>query len=41
MNALKIIGVAVAGIIVLLLVVAFFVNGKYAVEREVTINKSK
>lgn len=41
MNALKIIGVAVAGIIVLLLVVAIFVNGKYAVEREVTINKSK
>lgn len=41
MNTLKIIGVAVAGIIVLLLVVAIFVNGKYAVEREVTINKPK
>lgn len=41
MKILKIIGLILVGIIVLLLVVALFVNGNYAVEREVTINKSK
>lgn len=41
MNILKIIGLAVAGLIVLLLVVGLLMNGNYAVEREVTINKPK
>lgn len=41
MNALKIIGLVVVGIIVLLLLVGLLMNGKYAVEREVTINKPK
>lgn len=41
MNALKIVGLAVVGIIVLLLIVGLLMNGKYAVEREVTINKPK
>ena len=41
MKALKIIGLSIVGIIVLLLVTGLFVNGKYAVVREVTINKSK
>jgi len=41
MKALKIIGLALAGIIVLLLITGLFVDGKYAVEREVTINKPK
>ena len=41
MKALKIIGLSLVGIIVLLLVAALFVDGKYAVEREVTINKPK
>lgn len=41
MKALKIIGLTIVGIIALTLIVALFVNGKYAVEREVTINKPK
>lgn len=41
MKALKIIGLVLAAIIVLLLVTALFVDGKYAIEREVTINKAK
>ena len=41
MKALKIIGLSIVGIIILLLVTGLFVNGKYAVVREVTINKSK
>ena len=35
MKALKIIGLSLVGLIVLLLVAALFVDGKYAVEREV------
>jgi len=41
MKALKITGLSLVGIIVLLLVAALFVDGKYAVQREVTINKPK
>jgi uncharacterized protein YndB with AHSA1/START domain len=41
MKALKIIGLIIVGIIALVLIVALFVSGKYAVEREVTINKPK
>ncbi len=41
MKALKIIGLVLAGIIALVLITGLFVNGEYAVEREVTINKSK
>jgi hypothetical protein len=41
MKALKIIGLSIVGIIVLVLLAGLFVNGKYAVEREVTINKPK
>ncbi|MBV5311794.1 MAG: SRPBCC family protein [Prolixibacteraceae bacterium] len=41
MKALKIIGLSIVGIIALVLIVALFINGKYEVEREVTINKSK
>ncbi|HZL09975.1 MAG TPA: SRPBCC family protein [Prolixibacteraceae bacterium] len=41
MKALKIIGLTLAGIIALILITGLFVNGKYAVVREVTINKSK
>lgn len=41
MKALKIIGLTLAGIIVLILITGLFIDGKYAVEREVTINKSK
>lgn len=41
MKALKIIGLALVAILVLLLITGLFVNGEYAVEREVTINKSK
>jgi uncharacterized membrane protein len=41
MKALKIIGLLLVGVIVLLLLAALFVDGKYAVEREVTINKPK
>jgi len=41
MKALKIIGLSVLGIVVLVLIVALFIDGKYDVEREVTINKSK
>jgi len=41
MKALKIIGLTLVGIIVLLLITGLFVNGNYAVVREVTINKPK
>jgi hypothetical protein len=41
MKALKIIGLALAGIIVFALIAGLFINGKYAVEREITINKPK
>ncbi len=41
MKALKIIGIILAGLIALLLITALFINGNYAVEREVTINKAK
>lgn len=41
MKALKIIGLVLVGIIVLLLIAGVFVDGNYAVEREVTINKPK
>lgn len=41
MKALKIIGLALAGIIALALITGLFVDGKYATEREITINKSK
>jgi len=41
MKALKIIGLVLVGIIVLLLITGLFVDGNYAVEREVTINKPK
>jgi hypothetical protein len=41
MKALKIIGLVLVSILVLVLVTGLFVNGKYDVEREVTINKPK
>jgi hypothetical protein len=41
MKALKIIGLSIVGIIALALIAALFVNGNYAVEREVTIGKPK
>lgn len=41
MKALKITGLAVLSIIVLALIAGLFLDGKYAVEREVTINKPK
>lgn len=41
MKALKIIGLILAGIILLVLITGLFVNGKYAVVREVTINNPK
>lgn len=41
MKALKIIGLALVGIIALLLITGLFINGDYAIEREVTINKPK
>ena len=41
MKALKITGLVLAGIILLLLITGLFVDGKYSVEREVTINKPK
>jgi len=41
MKALKFIGLVLVGIIVLLLIIPLFINGNYAVEREVTINKPK
>ncbi len=41
MKILKIIGLVLVGIIALVLITGFFVNGKYSVEREVTINKPK
>ena len=41
MKALKIIGLALVGIIALMLITGLFINGDYAIEREVTINKPK
>lgn len=41
MKALKIIGLTLVGMIVLALITGLFVDGNYAVEREVTINKPK
>lgn len=41
MKALKIAGLVLVGIIVLALIAGLFINGKYAVEREITINKPK
>lgn len=41
MKALKIILIGLASIIALVLVAAIFVDGNYAVERDVTINRSK
>jgi len=41
MKALKIIGLALIGIIALALITGLFVNGEYKVVREVTINKPK
>ena len=41
MKALKIIGLVLVGIIALLLIIPLFINGNYAVEREVIINKPK
>ena len=41
MKTLKIIGLVLVGIIVLLLITGLFIDGKYDVEREVTINKPK
>ena len=41
MRALKIILIGLASIIAVVLVAAIFVDGNYAVEREVTINRSK
>lgn len=41
MKALKIIGLVLVAIIVLVLITGLFVDGNYAVEREVTINKPK
>lgn len=41
MKALKITGLVLVGIIVLALITGLFIDGKYAIEREVTINKSK
>lgn len=41
MKTLKIIGLVLVGIIALVLITGLFVNGKYSVEREVTINKPK
>lgn len=41
MKALKIFVLLLAGIIVLMLIVAFFVSIKYSVEREIIINKPK
>lgn len=41
MKALKITGLVLAGMIVLVFMAGLFIDGKYAVEREVTINKPK
>jgi hypothetical protein len=41
MKVLKIIGLILLGIIALVLITGLFVNGKYDVEREVTIEKPK
>jgi len=39
MKALKIIGLILVGIIAILLITGLFIDGNYAMEREVTINK--
>ncbi|MBW8324123.1 MAG: SRPBCC family protein [Prolixibacteraceae bacterium] len=41
MKALKIIGLVLVVLIVLVLITGLFVDGKYAVEREVSVNKTK
>lgn len=41
MKALKIIGLALAGIIAIALIAGLFIDGKYSLEREITINKPK
>lgn len=41
MKVLKVTGLVLVGIIVLALIAGLFIDGKYAVEREVTINKPK
>ncbi|HEY3372317.1 MAG TPA: SRPBCC family protein [Prolixibacteraceae bacterium] len=41
MKALKIIGLVLVGIVAILLISGLFIDGHYAVEREVTINKPK
>jgi len=41
MKTLKVIGLVLAVVIVLLLIIPLFINGNYAIEREVTINKPK
>ena len=41
MATLLIIGLALVGIIALLLIIALFINGNYSLEREVIINKPK
>jgi len=41
MKALKIIGLALVGIIAIALIAGLFIDGKYALEREITINKPK
>lgn len=40
-KTLKIIGIVIVAIIAIPLVIALFINGNYAVEKEVVINKSK
>ena len=41
MKALKWIGIVLAGLIAIMLVAGLFIDGNYAVEREVTINKPR
>jgi len=41
MRALKIIGLILVGIIAILLIAGLFIDGNYALEREVTINKPR
>lgn len=41
MKALKIIGLTLVGFIAIALIAGLFINGKYSLEREITINKPK
>lgn len=41
MKAVKLIGLIIVGMIAVLLIAGLFIDGSYAVEREVTINKPK